>query len=136
MKRKLVILLVVITGLIGLAGFILAQDGFDIKIANQTKNEISGIYLTYDHITSDIKIPPVAPGEEYKLNVDPAEHSMEDFDEAALVLEYKDYKGKIHTEYVIGYFEKGYSGEAIIQIKSVNNQGKIEVDIQEDTSLY
>lgn len=136
MKRKLGILFVLLTGLVCLAGFILAPDGFDIKLTNQTKHKISGLYVTYEHIRSDIQIPSIAPGEKYSLNVDPAQLSKEDFDEAALLLKYKDHQGKIHTEYIIGYFEKGYSGEASITINSVSKTGKIEVDIQEDTSVY
>lgn len=136
MKRKLGLLLALLTGLVCLAGFILAQDGFDIKLTNQTKHKISGLYVTYEHIRSDIRIPSIAPGEKYSLNVDPVEQSTEDFNEAALLLKYKDYNGKIHTEYVIGYFEKGYSGGANLTITSVSKTGKLELDIQEDISLY
>jgi hypothetical protein len=51
-------------------------------------------------------------------------------------LEYKDNKGNLHTEYVIGYFEKGYSGKAVINIKSADENGKLEVEIKSNTSLY
>ncbi|QQT02505.1 hypothetical protein I6J18_02625 [Peribacillus psychrosaccharolyticus] len=61
--------------------------------------------------------------------------STENFDGAALLLKYKDHNGKTHTEYIIGYFEKGYSGEASITIKSVRPNGKLEMDIHENTSL-
>lgn len=136
MKRKLGILFVLVTGLVCLSGFILAQDGFNIKLTNQTKHKISGLYVTYEHINSSIHIPSIVPGKEYSLNVNPAELSTEDFNEAALLLKYKDHNGKTHTEYVIGYFEKGYSGEANITIKSVSPTGELDMDIQEDTSLY
>ena len=136
MKKKLGILFVLVTGLVCLSGFILAQDGFNIKLTNQTKHKISGLYVTYEHINSAIHIPSIVPGKEYSLNVNPAELSTKDFDEAALLLKYKDHNGKTHTEYVIGYFEKGYSGEANITIKSVSPTGELDMDIQEDTSLY
>lgn len=135
MKRKLSILFVLLTGLVCLVGFIFAQDGFDIKLTNQTKYKISGLYVTFEHISSPIQIPSLAPGEEYSLNVDPAQLSTKNFDEAALLLKYKDHNGKTHTEYIIGYFEKGYSGEASITIKSVRPNGKLEMDIHENTSL-
>ncbi|KKI88653.1 hypothetical protein WQ54_31065 [Bacillus sp. SA1-12] len=64
------------------------------------------------------------------------ENSTEEFDEAALKLEYKDNKGNLHTEYVIGYFEKGYSGDATVNIKSIDANGKLEIEIKENTSLY
>ena len=45
------------------------------------------------------------------VNVHPKVASNEEFDEATLKLEYKDNKGNLHTEYVIGYFKKGYLGK-------------------------
>lgn len=134
--KKIIISIVLIIGALGLAAFILVQDGFDIKVENETNKEISGLYLTYDNIKSHIEIPSIASGEKYTLNVNPNENSNDDFDEAALKLEYKDNKGNLHTEYVIGYFEKGYSGNALINIKSTDENGKIEVEIENNTSMY
>ena len=37
---------------------------------------------------------------------------------------------KFTLEYVIGYFEKGYSGESVINIKSVDENGELEVEIK------
>ncbi|MFD6441571.1 hypothetical protein ACFWDG_17575 [Peribacillus sp. NPDC060186] len=104
--------------------------GFDFTVKNQTNKEITGLYLTYDHINSDIKIPPIQPGGETKLNVTPTE----DFGENAMKLQYKDSKGKQHTEYVIEYFEKGYSGEGIIE--SINKNGEIQMKVEDTTRLY
>ena len=109
MKKIIVSIIVVIIGALGFATLKLAQDGFDIRVENETNKEVSGLYLTYDNIKSDIKIPSIARGEKYTLNVNPNEDSNDDFSEAALKVEYKDNKGNLHTEYVIGYFEKGYS---------------------------
>ncbi|MEH7464356.1 hypothetical protein V7166_20505 [Bacillus thuringiensis] len=136
MKKFLVVITVMVIGIVGLVGYVLAQDGFDIKVKNQTNKEVSGLYLTYDNIKSDIKIPLIASGEIYKLNVNPTENSDKDFDEGAMKLQYKDNKGILHTEYVIGYFEKGYSGNAVITIKSIDDNGKLDIEIKENTSLY
>jgi hypothetical protein len=51
-------------------------------------------------------------------------------------LEYKDNKGDLHTEYVIGYFEKGYSAKAVINIKSIDENGKLDAEIKRNTSSY
>lgn len=59
--------------LIGLASYFFAQDGFDIKVENKTNKEIYGLYLTYENIKSDIKIPSIASGEKYGFNVTPSE---------------------------------------------------------------
>jgi hypothetical protein len=135
MKKIIVSIIVVIIGALGFATLKLAQDGFDIRVENETNKEVSGLYLTYDNIKSDIKIPSIAPGEKFTLNVNPNDDSNDDFSEAALKVEYKDNKGNLHTEYVIGYFEKGYSGKSVINIKSVDKDGKLEVEIKSNTSL-
>lgn len=135
-KIILVSVIAVIIGALGFATLRMAQDGFDISVENETNKKVSGLYLTYDNIKSDIKIPSIAPSEKYTLNVNPNENSNEVFDEASLKLEYKDTKGNLQTEYVIGYFEKGYSGKAVINIKSVDEMGKLKVEINSNTSLY
>ncbi|MGJ9386126.1 hypothetical protein [Salipaludibacillus sp. CF4.18] len=132
MKKFLVIITILLLGFIGLSKYIFAQDGFDIKVINQTNKDISGIYLTYDHIKSDIIVPSVEQGEVYKLNVNPTETFVEN----AMKLQYKDKEEKLHTEYVIGYFEKGYSGKAEITIKSVDENGKLDIEIVQNASAY
>jgi hypothetical protein len=135
MKKIIVSIIVVIIGAFGFATFKQARDGFDIRLENETDKEVSGLYLTYDNIKSDIKIPSIASDEKYTINVNPIEDSNDDFSEAALKLQYKDNKGNLHIEYVIGYFEKGYSGESVINIKSVDEKGELEVEIKSNTSL-
>jgi hypothetical protein len=112
---------------IGIYSLFSGQEGFDITVKNQTNKEISGLYLTYDNITSDIKIPPIPPSKEYRFNVTPTE----DFGENSMKLHYKDHKGQLQTEYVFGYFEKGYFGDAIITLKSIDENGKIEIQVNE-----
>jgi hypothetical protein len=136
MKKIIVSIIVLIIGALGFASYKLGQDGFDITVENKTNKEVSGLYLTYENIKSNIKIPFLALGDKYTINVNPNEESNDDFSEAALKLEYKDNKGDLHTEYVIGYFEKGYSGKAVINIKSVDESGKLEAEIKTNTSLY
>jgi hypothetical protein len=136
MKKIIVSIIVLIIGALGFASYKLGQDGFDIRVENKTNKEVSGLYLTYENIKSNIKIPSLASGDKYTINVNQNEESNDDFSEAALKLEYKDNKGDLHTEYVIGYFEKGYSGKAVINIKSVDESGKLEAEIKTNTSLY
>ncbi|AIK39054.1 hypothetical protein [Bacillus pseudomycoides] len=51
-------------------------------------------------------------------------------------LQCKNTKGNLYTEYVIGYFERGYSGNAVITIKFVDANGKLDIEIKDTTSLY
>ncbi|MGD6853907.1 hypothetical protein ACQCVO_02425 [Bacillus infantis] len=136
MKKTIVTIIVVIIGASGFVTFKAGQEGFNIRVENETNKAVSGLYLTYDNIKSDIEIPSIASGEKYTLNVNPNENSNDDFSEAALKLEYKDNKGISHTEYIIGYFEKGYSGEAVINIESMDEDGNLEVEIKDNTTLY
>lgn len=108
----------------------LFQVGIDIKVKNQTNEEISGLYVTYNEIKSDVKIPTLKPGEKYKLNVSHGKNSNDNFSEGALLLEYKDSNGKVHTKYVVGYIERGYSGFANIKITDVDENGKLKMDIK------
>ncbi|MEH7400029.1 hypothetical protein V7148_03470 [Gottfriedia acidiceleris] len=132
MKKILVIIAILITGFVGIKGYFLFQSGFDIKIKNQTNKNVTGIYLTYDHFKTDIKIPTIASHKDYKLNIKPSK----DVGESTMELQYKDNKGKLHTESVIGYFEGDYSGNILITIKSVYEDGKLKIKIKEDISLY
>ncbi|WP_246140914.1 hypothetical protein [Bacillus marasmi] len=136
MKKILAVMVVIVVGIVGFSGYILAKEGLEIEVKNQTNKEISGLYFTYDKIKSNIKIPSIASGKKYTLNINPNENSNDDFNEAALKLEYRDNKGQLHTEHVIGYFEKGYTGEAVITIKSEDKNGKLYIDVTDQTSLY
>ncbi|MET3195699.1 hypothetical protein [Bacillus sp. OAE603] len=126
MKKLIVILLL---GIIGIGCFFLfsGHKGFDITIKNQTNKKISGLYLT--NKTSVIKIPSISSGEEYKFNVIPTG----DFRKDSMDLHYKDRNGQLHIEYVLGYFEKDSYGDALITLKSVDENGKIQVEDTEST---
>lgn len=48
-----------------------------------------------------------------------------------MILYYKDNKGKIHKEAVLGYFEPGYCRQVIITFEEINEEGLITVKIVE-----
>ncbi|CAH0296340.1 hypothetical protein SRABI96_04439 [Peribacillus sp. Bi96] len=58
--------------------------------------------MSYHHINSDSNIPSILTDKEYKLNVTPTEG----FTESSKILHYKDRERMLHTESIIGYFEK------------------------------
>jgi len=122
MEKTLAVIAVLIIGTVGLVVFFLGRNGIDIKVINQTNKEISGMYLTYDNIKSDIKIASIASGETYKLNVNTIENSTKEFNEGALLLKYIDDGGSLHTEYTVGYIEKGYSGNAVLNLPRLKSQ--------------
>jgi hypothetical protein len=132
-KMKRVLAVIFLVCILSIGGFVIfrEQAGFDITIKNQTDKNISDLKITYQNITADIEIPPLSPKEEYKLRITPTE----DFGENSMKLFYKDDKGRMHTETVIGYFEQGYSGNAKITLNSINKNGVIEMKIVEDLNL-
>jgi hypothetical protein len=129
MKKVIfLILLLLFAGIGGYFLFLDHQEGFDITVENQTDEKISDLYITYNSITSEIEIPPIHSGGKYKFNVTPTE----EFGENSMTLHYKDNEGQLHTEYVFGYFEEGYYGNAKITLKSIDENGKIQIKVVED----
>lgn len=114
MKKKSLFVLVSVS-IIVFISILLFKVGIDIRLSNQTDYEISGLYITYDEIKSDVKIPTIKPKENYILEVSDSKNSNKNFDEAALLIEYEDKNGKLHKEYIVGYIERGYSGFANIK---------------------
>jgi len=136
MKKKLVItilLALIPATFISVFFNIITQEGIDIKIKNQTNYEITGLYVTYNEIKSDVKIPSLKPGEKYKLNVSDAKNSNDNFSEGALLLEYKDKNGDIQTGYIAGYIQIGFSGYASIKIKDIDETGKLKMEMKDFT---
>ncbi|SFC35452.1 hypothetical protein SAMN05443252_10318 [Bacillus sp. OV322] len=136
MKKFLIGITLIGMTLAAAALFYISQRGLDIKVQNQTNKEIAGLYVTYNHIKKDISIPPIAAKSSYKLHVDPVKTSKADFNEGALKIVYKDLKGNMHSETVLGYFERSYSGDAVVKIKSVDRDGVLAIKINERVSLY
>lgn len=130
--KKIIIIILLVGFIGGIFLFFSDHEGFNITVDNQTNTEISGLYLTYDNIKSNIEIPSILSGKEYEFNVNPTE----EFGEGSMKLHYKDKKGKLHTEYVFEYIEKGYSGKAIITLKTIDKNGNIQIEIEKNTFLY
>lgn len=130
-KITLLVIAAIILGTILIVLFnIFTQVGIDIKIKNETNKEISGLYITYEEIKSNVEIKSLKPGEKVKINIRDSKHSSDDFDEAALLLEYKDDNGKVHTEYLVGYMERSYWGFVNVKIKKFNENGRLNMDIK------
>lgn len=126
--KKIIWLLMLLMGLGMLTKILIEPAGFNITIKNETGMEISGLYLTYNEIRKDIEIPAILPGKKNKIEVRP----QEEFGENSMTMYYFDADGVRQEETVIGYFEKGYYGEVMITLKSVNQQGVIEMEMKED----
>jgi len=126
--KKIIFLVVVIGVVCAVIAFqFTGHAGFDVIIHNETEVDVEGLYLTYNNIQSDIRIPPVGPGENITINVNPTE----EFGENSMRLYYRDHNGKVHQETVFGYFEQGYFGQAFITFEGIDEQGLINMEIVE-----
>ncbi len=128
-RRKLIILVI---GVIFCAMAILMLSkgpaGFAITIENNTQFDVTGLQISYEHITKDIEIPEIKAGTTYGLVVNPTEN----FGENHMLLNYSDETGAKQSKILVGYFEKGYSGKVNVKIKSVNDKGVFELEVDED----
>lgn len=107
--------------------FFTRHVGFDIEIKNNTSENISGLVITYEGIEKDIELPKIELGKTYKINVNP----QENFGENTMIIYYKDKRGVIQKNTLIGYFEKGYSGKVNVTINSREENGLLIMQIQE-----
>lgn len=122
----LLILLVIISG-----RFIFSNKGFVITISNNTDVELSGLKLTYEKITKDIDIPLLSAHKNLKINVVPPEN----FSENSMRIYYIDNQGNRQEECIIGYFEKGYKGKVLVEINSVDKDGKLFIKVKNSTGF-
>jgi ABC-type lipoprotein release transport system permease subunit len=120
-------LLLIALGFITYKLFVDKCDGFDIEIKNNTSESIRGLTITYENIVKDIELPEIEAGKIYKININPTE----DFNENSMLLYYKDKRGVIQKNTLIGYFEKGYNGKVKVNINSQDKNGLIIMQIQE-----
>lgn len=125
-KRNVFIaIMVLLLTILGLANY--KNNGFDIEIKNNTNENISGLTITYKNIVKDVGIPEIQPGETYKINLNP----QESFSENSMIIYYKDKRGYVQRNTLIGYFEKGYNGRIKVNINSQDKNGLIIMQIQE-----
>lgn len=127
MKKGFALVVVFLLIVIAVVYIDIEPAGFDITIKNETAEEITDLYITYNEIREDIKIPPIAPGRVYKLTIRPTE----EFGENSMTMYYLDTAGIKREESIFGYFEEGYYGEATIVLNTIDHQGVIQMTISE-----
>ena len=108
------------------AKFAVLNRGFDITIKNNTGITLSGLKITYQKITKDIDLPSLTSYKKLKINVSP----YEDFVENAMKIYYIDNQGNRQEECIVGYFENGYRGKVIVDINSVDKNGKLFFEVK------
>lgn len=135
--RKYIAFLMIFTVIAGgITVYLMAQSKLEVVLNNDTDQEITGLTITYEGIKEDVTVPPIAAEDTEVVSINPKKQSEEDFSEGTLLLTYTDEAGTIHTETVIGYFEKGYRADAEVTIQSIEEEGKLNMEIEDITNLY
>lgn len=130
-RSKLIILVIgVIFCAIAILLLFKGPTGFAVTIENNTQIDVTGLQISYEHITKDIVVPDIKAGTSYRLVVNPTEN----FGENQMLLYYLDKNGTKQSKILVGYFEKGYSGKVNVRIKSVNDKGVFELEVDEEIS--
>lgn len=102
------------------------SSAYSISIANRTNKTVENLELRYKVGKSIQTIPQIEPKKFWKGKIDTNEIQGEN----AVILTYIDNKGNPYEEYVIGYLEKGYSGQVSMAINKIDDNGKLEIEIK------
>lgn len=129
-KSKVLLITVLALMLLGIISFkfVSLNGTFNIEIKNNTSKSIRDLKITYNKIQKDILIPALPPKGTHEIQITPHEN----FGENAMWITYKDKKGENHKEVIFGYFEKGYGGNAVIDIVSVQQNGILKFKIKSE----
>jgi hypothetical protein len=104
-----------------------------IEIYNKTSEAIGDLKITYQKTEKDIVISGIPAKSYLKLIFKPQdEFPPAGSRENAMWLSYQDKNGEMHKEVILGYFEKGYYGKALIKITKVEPDGVIKFEIKSD----
>lgn len=128
-KRNKIIIGLLILFLLGIAVFLKVNfsDGYKISIANNTNKIVRDLEIRYK--TGGViiqRISQIEAKHSWKYTIDTNNIQSEN----AIILKYKDNKGNSYEEYIVGYLEKGYSGNVNVTINNIDKNGKLDMKIK------
>ncbi len=123
-----ILLICLLVGIL-FVGFIKNEfRGISFSIENQTDTQISGLIIKRSTAKDVFNIPTILSNETNKIERLPSDRRKNASDDA-MILEYEDTNGIKHTEILIGYLDGVFSAEIFITIVSIDENGKLELDI-------
>lgn len=138
-KKHFIIVGIVFIGLIlitlsftKISGFFTKGNGFHVTTYNNTNTQIKGLKITYHNIIKDIEVPPIESNQRINLVIIP----KESFGENQMKITYENSNGDKQSMVIVGYFEKGYSGNVTVKISSKGSSGFLVFDVDEDISVH
>ncbi|MGG2014608.1 hypothetical protein [Bacillus sp. S10(2024)] len=111
---------------IGILYFVFFNHGFDITINNKTNRDIENLTITDGRRLQKFKIPTIHSNKQYKTKI-----KLKDVGENSLTLNYQDNNKKIHKVIIFGYFEGRGKGAIDIVIKSIRQDGTLDIQIKQ-----
>ena len=102
------------------------NNNYKISIKNNTNKFIEDLELQYNtgELIETIKEIDANTSWKDKIN------TKEIKDENSIILTYKDNNNNIHKEIIVGFLEKGSSGQANIIIDSIDENGELNLITQ------
>lgn len=124
-KNKIIIgvLIMFLFGIVGVVKFSFSS-GYKISITNNTYKTVTNLELKYKVGNTIQRISQIESKKSWKYKIDT--NSIQG--ENAIILIYKDKDGNSYEEYVVGYLEKGYSGQTDVVINKIDENGKLEIE--------
>lgn len=125
-KRNIVIICLLLVFLLIFISMIKFNTGYKITIINNTDKTITNLELKYKTGSIIEIIPQIESQKYWKNKID----TNKIFEENAIILVYSDDNGNSCEEYVVGYIEKGYKGQASVIIDNIDDNGQLEIKVE------
>ncbi|WP_090998196.1 hypothetical protein [Bacillus sp. 491mf] len=120
------ILVVLTISTIGILYFVFFNHGFDITITNKSDQDIKNLIIIDGGKTKQITIPTINSNKQYKTKI-----YLKDVGENSLTLNYQDNNKKMQKVVIFGYFEGKGKGTIDIVIKSVRQDGTLDIQVKQ-----
>jgi hypothetical protein len=125
-KKHMVIICMLLVFLLAFISLVKFNRGYKITVINNSDKVATNLELKYKVGDTIQTIPKIKAKKSWKYNIDTS--SLEG--ENAIILTYKDNKDNLYEESVVGYMEKGYNGQANVEINKVDENGKLEIEVK------
>ena len=103
-----------------------------VRINNSSDKDISGLQLVTNDDLLLVDVNTIKAGEEEDFVIELPENIAE----ASVNVSYVDKQGNEHNEVILGYVEKGYVGNGEVSIHSIDENGIIKMDIEDETKIF
>ncbi len=131
MKKSLIIIsaLLVVFVAASIYNVVTKEAGFQITLKNNLTEDLNDIVIHYPGGSEYIALQGKS---KTTIKIDPGNQ----FGEGEIIFKYvvSDQIGQ--SERIFGYIEPGYTGKAKIVIKSIQDNGKLELDIDAKVKFY